>query len=244
MGQSGPVLRCLLSGFKEIEMYQFFAGPMLWLSCAIFALGLIYRVVMYIKGLAWQLDRVTYTYNVGYGIKGAIRSVGYWLLPFGTRSWRTQPLMTVLFFTFHIGLIVTPIFLLAHNVLFERYWGFSLFTLPVGLADALTIMVIISGIFLTLRRLILPEVRFMTGGKDYLVLAIAMAPFISGLLISQQVVPYQTGILVHIITGEIMLVAMPFTKLAHVVLFFCTRVQLGMDFGIKRGGMKGTGMSW
>ena len=30
----------------------------------------------------------------------------------------------------------------------------------------------------------------------------------------------------------------PFTKLSHIALFFCTRIQIGMDFGIKRGGMK------
>jgi hypothetical protein len=29
-----------------------------------------------------------------------------------------------------------------------------------------------------------------------------------------------------------------------VLLFFLSRAQLGMDFGIKRGGMKGKGMAW
>ncbi len=41
-----------------------------------------------------------------------------------------------------------------------------------------------------------------------------------------------------------MLIAIPFTKLSHLVLFFCSRVQLGMDYGIKRGGMKGKGLVW
>ncbi len=40
------------------------------------------------------------------------------------------------------------------------------------------------------------------------------------------------------------LVAIPFTKLSHVFLFFASRAQLGMDFGIKRGGLKGTKMDW
>ena len=38
--------------------------------------------------------------------------------------------------------------------------------------------------------------------------------------------------------GVIVLLTAPFTKLSHIALFFCTRIQLGMDFGIKRGGMK------
>ncbi|MEJ2661725.1 MAG: hypothetical protein P8Z73_13520 [Desulfobacteraceae bacterium] len=41
-----------------------------------------------------------------------------------------------------------------------------------------------------------------------------------------------------------MLVAIPFTKLSHFLLFFLSRAQLGMDFGIKRGGMKSKGMPW
>jgi hypothetical protein len=32
--------------------------------------------------------------------------------------------------------------------------------------------------------------------------------------------------------------------LSHVVLFFMSRGQLGMDYGIKRGGMKGKGLAW
>ena len=44
--------------------------------------------------------------------------------------------------------------------------------------------------------------------------------------------------------GEILLVAIPFTKLSHFLLFFLSRAQLGMDYGIKRGGMKNKGMAW
>jgi hypothetical protein len=48
----------------------------------------------------------------------------------------------------------------------------------------------------------------------------------------------------HIISGHIVLIAIPFTKLSHFLLFFMTRAQLGMDYGIKRGGMKGKGIAW
>jgi len=40
------------------------------------------------------------------------------------------------------------------------------------------------------------------------------------------------------------LIAIPFTKLSHIVLFFASRAQIGMDYGIKRGGMKGKSMAW
>ena len=65
-------------------MYQLVTGPLLWLSFGIFFIGVTVRVVRYIRGLNWQMDRVTYRANVSYGIKGALRSIFFWLFPFGT----------------------------------------------------------------------------------------------------------------------------------------------------------------
>ena len=56
-------------------------------------------------------------------------------------------------------------------------------------------------------------------------------------------VHYSFWINLHILCGVTVLLLAPFTKLAHIVLFFCTRIQIGMDFGIKRGGMK-TNFDW
>lgn len=225
-------------------MYEFITGPLLWLSFGAFIVGVIVRMVLYIKGLDWQMDRVTYTVNVSHGIKGALRSVFFWLFPFGTRSWRQKPGMTILFFVFHIGLVITPIFLQAHNIILKERWGFSLWTLPEPIADVMTVAVIAAGLFLVLRRIAFAEVRILTTAYDYLLLAIAVAPFVTGLLARLQVSGYSSWMVAHIICGEIMLIAIPFTKLSHVVLFFLSRAQIGMDYGIKRGGMKGKGLAW
>jgi nitrate reductase gamma subunit len=61
---------------------------------------------------------------------------------------------------------------------------------------------------------------------------------------SHQPSDYSFWLLAHIIAGEIMLIVIPFTKLSHVVLFFLVRGQLGMDYGIKRGGMRGKSLAW
>ena len=225
-------------------MYQFVTGPLLWLSFGIFFVGMIVRIVRYIGGLNWQMDRVTYTVNVSYGIKGALRSIFFWLFPFGTRSWRAKPGMTILFFVFHIGLVITPVFLLAHNIVLKERWRISWFTIPGTVADLLTIAVIVCAVFLILRRIAFPEVRILTTAYDYLLLVITVAPFVTGFLASHQVPGYPFWLMAHIICGEIMLIAIPFTKLSHVALFFLSRAQLGMDYGIKRGGMKGRGLAW
>jgi nitrate reductase gamma subunit len=225
-------------------MYEFVTGPLAWLSFGIFFIGLLWRLVWYIRGLNWQMDRVTYTVNVAHGIKGALRSIFFWLVPFGTHSWRFYPGFTVLVFVFHICLLVTPVFLMGHNVLLLERWGFSLPTLPEGLADVMTMGVIVAAVFIILRRIALPEVRILTTPYDFLVLAIAVAPFLTGFIAYHQVGNYDFWIVAHILAGEIMLVAIPFTKLSHFLLFFLSRAQLGMDYGVKRGGMKNKGMAW
>jgi len=225
-------------------MYEFVTGPLAWLSFAIFFIGLIVRIVWYIRGLDWKLDRVTYGVNTSFGVKGAIRSILFWLFPYGTRSWRNNPWFTFWVFLLHIGLLMTPIFLLGHNILLKERWGISLWTLPEGVADVLTVLVIVSVVFLILRRIALPEVRLITTAYDYLLLAIAVAPFITGFLAFHRTPDYYFWLMAHIISGEILLVAIPLTKLSHFILFFLSRAQLGMDYGIKRGGMKGKGFAW
>ncbi len=225
-------------------MYEFVAGPLAKIAFLIFFLGLIWRFISYVRGLNWQADRVTYTRNVGAGVKGAARSIVAWLIPFGTHSWRFYPGFTVLVFVFHIGILLTPIFLLGHNLMLQAAWGFSFPTLPEALADTLTVAMLIAGLFILLRRIALRSVRILTKPYDLAVLAIAIAPFLTGFLAHMQVGNYQSWLTVHILSGEIMLVAIPFTKLSHFLLFFLSRAQIGMDFGIKRGGMKGRSMPW
>ncbi|MBC2715050.1 MAG: respiratory nitrate reductase subunit gamma [Desulfobacteraceae bacterium] len=225
-------------------MYDFLTGPGLWLSIGICLTGLCVRGVLYVKGLNWQLDRVAYTAHPKAGMKGALRSIFFWVLPFGTRSWRAQPLMTVLFFVFHIGAVGVPLFLSAHNMVLQEKLGFSFVSINQTAADIMSWGVIISAVFLTLRRMVLPEVRILTTTYDYLVLFLSAAPFLTGLICRYEIGNYSFFLIVHIILGEILLIAIPFTKLSHILLFFLSRAQLGMDFGIKRGGMKGKGLAW
>ena len=225
-------------------MYAFVTGPLAWLTFIIFFCGVTYRAIWYFRGLNWQLDRVAYKPHMSYGIKGALRSIFFWLIPFGTHSWRFYPFFTICFFAFHIGLLLTPFFIYGHNVLLQERFGFSLWSMSDGAADFMTCMVLVAAIFIIMRRNALPEVRIITTPYDYLVLAIAVAPFVTGLLARHQVGNYNFWLITHILSGELFLVAIPLTKLSHFIGFFLSRAQIGMDYGIKRGGMKSKGLSW
>ena len=67
-------------------------------------------------------ERFIYSYmSLPYGL----RSILHWLTPFGTATWRLHPWLTVVTFAFHICLVLTPIFLLAHIVLWDEAWNLS-----------------------------------------------------------------------------------------------------------------------
>jgi nitrate reductase gamma subunit len=225
-------------------MYDFLTGFMFWLAISVCLIGMLVRIVLYFRGLNWQLDRVAYKAYPSAGFKGAFISIYKWLLPFGTRGWRKQPFMTILFFGFHIGAILLPLFLIAHNLFLKEVAGFSLFSLNQHIADILTWVTIICGLLIILRRIALPEVRILTTNYDYLILFISLAPFVTGLIARYELGNYSFWLTLHIFFGEILLIAIPFTKLSHIVMFFASRAQIGMDFGIKRGGVNGTYLNW
>jgi nitrate reductase gamma subunit len=87
-------------------------------------------------------------------------------------------------------------------------------------ADVMTMIVIASMIYYTLRRIVVPEVRYVTFAKEYLILLLVLAPFLTGLLAYHQIGPYEVMLILHILTGEILLVALPFTWLSHMLTGF------------------------
>ncbi|MBE1423449.1 nitrate reductase gamma subunit [Desulfomicrobium macestii] len=219
-------------------MYEILTGPLLWIAFAVFFVGLAARVVMYFMGLDWRLDRVAYKPHMGYGLKGAFRSVYRWLLPFGTYSWRAKPIFTIMFFVFHIGLVIVPLFLEGHAVMIRNGLGIDWPAMPQLLADVLAIAAFLAGLGIAVRRLLLPEVRILTDIKDIMLLVLILTLLGSGIIATYHTANYSFWITLHVLCGVIVLLAAPFTKLSHIALIFCTRIQIGMDFGIKRGGMK------
>ena len=217
-------------------MLQTLSGPCFVASLLIFVVGLLVRAVWYVRGLDWRLERVAYAYHRDRSIPGALSSIAKWLLPGGTAGWRAQPVAMLAFFLLHFGAVLIPLFLLGHTVLLEQTTGISLPSLPSNVADILCIASLAGIGLLVLRRLFSPTVRQLNTWKDWFVLLLTFMPFFTGLMMKYDVNAYDTWLLLHVITGELFLVLAPFTKLAHIVLFFMSRAQLGMDYAIKRGG--------
>lgn len=226
-------------------MHNFLTGPGLVISLLIFSGGMAWHVYSYLKGLDWRLDRVAYRSHMKRGLKGAAHSALIWLLPLGTRAWRKSPFFTLLTFFFHLGVVIVPLFLAGHSVLLRSAFGFALPGMPQKLADFLAAAAVLALAGLVIRRLTLPEVRILTTRRDWGVLALAGIPLVTGFFAALHLPGYGFWLTTHMLSGEILLIVAPFTKLSHIVLYFMSRGQLGMDFSIKRGGeFRGPAFPW
>jgi len=209
------------------SLYNIVSGPLVWLAFIIFIGGSIYRLISLIV-LVHNKEPFIYSYM---SLKYGLRSILRWSTPFAAENMRKHPVLTIVAFAFHICLILTPIFLLAHVTLVDESWNLSWWTLPDGAAEIMALIVIASCVFFLVRRLVSPEVQYVTSASDYIILAIVAAPFMTGVIAYYQWFGYQFFMILHILSGEIMLVAIPFTRLSHMLFAPLTRAYMGSEFG-------------
>jgi nitrate reductase gamma subunit len=209
------------------DIYNFVSGPLAWAAFIIFFGGLLYRLVNMLM-LVNQKEKFIFSYM---SLKYSLRSIFRWITPFATTNWRRHPVLTIVTFAFHISLLAAPIFLLSHNVLWDLAWDIRWWSLPNVVADVMTVIVIIGCIYFLVRRLTLPEVQYVTSASDFVILAIVAAPFVTGFIAYHQWFAYSYVAIAHIVAGEIMLIAIPFTRLSHMILWPLTRAYMGSEFG-------------
>src|SRR6056297_1945733 len=163
-------------------VYNFVAGPLAWLAWAVFFLGIVYKLVKSYQS-AKDKDPVVLNYmNLKYGL----RSILHWSIPFGARNMRLNPVMTVVTFAVHLSLFIAPLFLMAHMIMLDEAIGVSFWTIPEGVADILTLVVLGACCFFAYRRLTIPEVKYVTTASDWGILAMVAAPFLTGILAHYQ----------------------------------------------------------
>ena len=208
-------------------LYNFVCGPLAWAAFVIFIAGSLYRLISLVL-LVHKKEKFIYTYM---SWKYSFRSILHWIIPFATVNWRKHPVLTMVTFAFHLCLIITPLFLLSHIILWDESWGVSWWSLRDDLAILMTLIVICGCGFFLVRRLIVPEVQYVTSVSDYVILAIVAAPFITGFLAYYQWFAYQFLTILHIVSGEVMLIAIPFTRLSHMLFAPLTRAYMGSEFG-------------
>jgi nitrate reductase gamma subunit len=226
------------TGQKVIPVYEFVKGPLLLIAVAIFFAGFIYRAVRLFM-LTEKKEQVICPLTNSRGqsaspISDEERKLDD-IARFQNSVLGRHPVMTIVSSLFHFLLIVTPFVVLAHNVMIYSAFGIKPPSIPEGLADALTILVLGGGVFFFVRRIAVPKVAAISSGYDYVVLIITILPFLTGFLAYHQLFTYKYIITLHFLAGELMLIALPFTKIGHMVFFFFTRLTMAGEFCLGRG---------
>jgi nitrate reductase gamma subunit len=210
-------------------MYEFSRGPLVWIAFIIFFGGSAYRIMSTI--MTARKDKVVLPYMRW---KYGLRSLMHWTVPFASRNMRMRPAFVVLSFLFHICLLLVPILTIGHILSWKESWGVEWWALPDSLSKVMTIIVILGGIAFLMRRIGNPTVRLVSSAGDYGLVALVLAPFITGLMAHYQVFDYMVLITVHQWTGAIWLAMIPFTRIAHMLYFPLTRAYMGCEFGFVR----------
>jgi nitrate reductase gamma subunit len=214
------------------QWITFAKGPLFALAFLIMVLGLARLVVIQVYSLARgegrRLQNAPWRkmFAEAVGWAAPVRH----LIP-GTR------IFSVVSYLSHIGILMVPLFLADHVVLWERFWNLRLPRISYDLADFLTLFTIAGILALLGFRIFSRCLRLLSRPADYVVLLMVLLPFVSGYLAMHpryNPLPWNVMMLVHLLSGELLLVLIPFTKLAHVVLFFFDRVS-GLHWQFRPG---------
>ncbi len=219
-------------------MYELARGPLMWLATKIFLCGIIYRTIQLFR-LTKRKETTAYIQKKpkGKAVKeySSEEQKFNLLLAFQNSLIGKNPIMAIVSFIFHVCLFITPIFAAGHILSLRESWGISFISLPDNIIDLLTIILLACALFFLIRRIVIPRVQSISTPYDFLLLFITAAPFLTGLYAYHQYFDYKTVITIHLLTGELMLIVMPFTKLGHMVFFFFIRIFIGSEYSFGKG---------
>lgn len=219
-------------------LYELARGPLVWISALVFLCGITFRARQ-LFSLTSKKERIF--------CPARPAEKGSQSLPLtdekkierivAFQNWLVgkNPVMAIISFVFHGCLFIAPLFALGHSLLVYESWKIVLPSLPDGLIDFLTIVLLACGFFFLMRRMFVPRVQAISSAYDYGVLFLTVVPFLTGFFAYHQWFDYKTVITLHMLAGEAMLIAIPFSKIGHMVFFFFVRILVGSETSFWRG---------
>jgi len=204
-------------------------GPMFRFAILLMMLGVLRLVVLSLLNLVAVARR---SGDNRFPVAAVLRGTAGWLVP-RRGALTDHPIFTLASMIFHLAMIITPIFLGAHILLWQRGLGLSWPALAQPLADALTLAGIVTGVVLIVQRVFTRANRDLSRLQDYLLPILITIIFATGYLAmhpASDPLPYETVMLTHVLCGNLLLIALPFSKLSHAMLFPITRLVSEMGW--------------
>lgn len=211
---------------SEIELLNWARGPGLTIATVFMVFGLTLRVIE-ILSLKRPKELAEVREN---GVRDGWMMILKRSLP-EVRHWE----FITASYIFHVGLLVVIFFFVPHTQLFRDVFGIFWDGWPNYIIDFFTVLSIAAMLYTLVARLYDPTRRILTTIPDYLAWVVTFLPFVTGYMAFHRLgVDYTTMLAVHILSVELLMIALPISKLTHAVTFSMARWYTGSNNG-RRG---------
>ena len=211
------------------QLLEFLRGQGLKIAVIIFAFGLIYRMLHTVllgreknlavpRGSEWGPGLRTLWRRSFFSVRLTPR--GHFILIAG--------------YIFHLGFLVTLLFLSQHIALVKKTFCISWPALPPGVISIAAVLSIAAMAALLVHRITDPVKRLISDYQDYLTWALTFLPLLTGVMLNNgMLTDYRHMLILHLASVELLLIAIPFTKLAHMLTVLSSRWYNGAIAGYK-----------
>ncbi len=201
-----------------MDFGSFVEGPLLWIVFLIFTIGIITRVAFFFYAIIKSGKDKDFRWSY------ILATFGRSFLPFHNAVAKRFT-YTTLRYIFHVCLIVVPIWLSGHIVLWEESrFEWDWMPLPDTWADWMTLLLLGLAAYFLIRRVVLKDIRLNSSKSDYFLIVITALPFMTGYFLTHGSLDSIAFLgnnmrIIHVLSGEVML-------LVAVFLFCRTRLDV------------------
>ncbi|MEO5344852.1 MAG: hypothetical protein H7834_00565 [Magnetococcus sp. YQC-9] len=135
---------------------------------------------------------------------------------------------------FHAGFFIVLFFFAPHIEIFRALFGIRWPALSNPLIELFTVAALIAMLLVLVSRITDPVKRFLSTFMDYFGWVLTFLPLLTGWLAWHELLlPYTWSLALHVLTADLLLALLPFTRLLHGVTAFPSRWYTGVWFGRK-----------
>ena len=213
----------------DVEFLMWVRGPAFDVATVVLCAGIVVRLLeILLMGRKPNLAEAR-----GSEMAGGLGTMVRRSLP-DAGTLRRSSLTIITGWVFHLGLFIVIFLFVPHILVFEQALGLSWPGLPSNIVDAVAVVTILALMVKLIHRLRDPVLRLLSKFDDHLSWFVTILPVITGWLAFHRIgAPPPTLIAIHILSVELLMVLLPFTKLAHAFTLWMARWYNGAIAGYR-----------
>src|SRR6266536_3792180 len=220
-----------------MELLEFARGPVLAASIGVFVLGIAWRLYgIYRRPVKRDYSEPRTSTLRASALSAIVSRMWH------HRTFRDATIVgTLNAYGYHIGLAIVFFGFAPHIAFLHRLTGLSWPAVP-GWLFVIAVALVFIGLFYALMiRLTSPVLRMLSNFDDYASWVITILPMLTGMAVLNLSLDspypiraaYPVPVAIHLLSLELLLAWLPFSKLAHAFLVFLSRGATGVAFARK-----------